>query len=166
MENTQTQTPEQVVPVDNTTDYIEAMKNLKANSVSRKDYEALQADNKRLLDALSDTTTNVNSQPEVINKRSLEEIRSDLFGKEHNNLEYWETALELRDRVLEEQHKDIFLPVGHNYQATDEDITTASKVADVVRQCIDFAEGDSELFTNELQRRTNDSSPILNRKGR
>lgn len=163
MENEQTQ--EQVVPANNA-DYIETIKNLKANSVSRKDYEAIQADNKRLLDALSEGTTNVNSQPEVINKRNVEEIRSDLFGKEHNNLEYWETALELRDAVLEKDGKDIFLPQGHNYQVTDEDIVTANKVASVIKDCIDFADGDSQLFTNELQRRTYESSPRLNRKGR
>lgn len=163
MENEQIQ--EQVVPANNA-DYIETIKNLKANSVSRKDYEAIQADNKRLLDALSEGTTNVNGQPEVINKRSVEEIRSDLFGKEHNNLEYWETALELRDAVLEKEGTDIFLPHGHNYQVTDDDVVTANKVASVVKECIDFADGDSQLFTNELQRRTYESSPILNRKGR
>ncbi len=155
----------QAVTVDNT-DYINTIKELKANTVSRKDYDQIKADNKRLLDALSEGTgSNVDANQAKESKRSLEEIRSDLFGKDHNNLEYWQTALELRNRVLEEEHKDIFVPSGHNYQATDNDLITANKVADVVQQCIDYADGDSELFTNELQRRTNESSSILN-KGR
>jgi hypothetical protein len=36
---------------------------------------------------------------------------------------------------------------------TDEDVRTAQKVADVLQECVDYAEGDSAVFTNELQRR-------------
>ena len=28
-----------------------------------------------------------------------------------------------------------------------------------MRECVEYAEGDSELFTNELMRRTNDAMP-------
>ena len=36
---------------------------------------------------------------------------------------------------------------------TDDDIKTAEKVANVLQECVDYAEGDSAVFTNELQRR-------------
>ena len=36
---------------------------------------------------------------------------------------------------------------------TDDDVKTAEKVAQVLQECVDYAEGDSAVFTNELQRR-------------
>ena len=39
---------------------------------------------------------------------------------------------------------------------TTEDIECANRVAEVVKECIEYADGDSQLFTNELNRRTVD----------
>ena len=83
--------------VDNT-DYIAAIKELKENSVDRSKYDALKAENKKLLDSIVNGT----------------EIAQ---------------------------------------QQSEEKIATANKVADVLQQCVDYAEGDSAVFTNELQRR-------------
>jgi hypothetical protein len=141
--------------VSTTEDYIKTIKDLKSNTVSKEVYLKQVEDNKKLLNALA------NGEPVETTKvkhRPTQEIRDDLFNKENNNLEFWEKTLELRAAVLEDEGKDIFLPVGHEYQASENDINTANKVADVVQQCIDYADGDSMVFTNELQRRTNDTA--------
>lgn len=147
---------EQIEDVSTTEDYIKTIKDLKSNTVSKEVYLKQVEDNKKLLNALANGET-IEAGKE--NKhRPTQEIRDDLFNKENNNLEFWEKALELRAAVLEDEGKDIFLPVGHEYQADENDINTANKVADVVQQCIDYADGDSMVFTNELQRRTNDTA--------
>ena len=144
---------------DNTQDYLAAIKELKENSVNRSEYDKLRAENKRLIDAV------VNGQPgqeeQVIVKHSKEQIddlRNELFNspRELNNLEYVTKAMELREALIENGEPDPFLPVGKQISPTRDDLEGAEKVAQVYRECIEYAEGDSEVFTNELMRRTRD----------
>lgn len=138
--------------------YIDAINELKANSVSKSDYEQLQSENANLLKALTNNEKLETTATEPV--RSAAEIRQNLFTGEHNNLDYWAEALALRDAVLRENKEDIFVPKGHNVTPTDSDYESANKVATIVQECIDFANGDSQLFTNELQRRTVDNNII------
>lgn len=144
---------------DNTQDYLAAIKELKQNSVDRSEYDKLRAENKKLIDAV------VNGQPgqeePVVSKHSKEQIddlRNELFNspKELNNLEYITKAMELREALIENGEPDPFLPVGKQISPTRDDLEGAEKVAQVYKECIEYAEGDSEVFTNELMRRTRD----------
>ena len=144
---------------DNTQDYIAAIKELKQNSVDRSEYDRLRAENKKLIDAV------VNGQPgqeeQVVVKHSKEQIddlRNDLFNspRELNNLEFITKAMELREALMENGEPDPFLPVGKQISPTRDDLEGAEKVAQVYKECIEYAEGDSEVFTNELMRRTRD----------
>ena len=144
---------------DNTQDYIEAIQALKQNSVDRSEYDKLRAENKKLIDAV------VNAQPgqeeQVVVKHSKEQIddlRNDLFNspRELNNLEFITKTMELREALMENGEPDPFLPVGKQISPTRDDIEGAEKVAQVYKECIEYAEGDSEVFTNELMRRTRD----------
>ena len=144
---------------DNTQDYLAAIKELKENSVDRSKYDELRAENKRLIDAV------VNGQPgqeeQVVSKHTKEEIddlRNELFNspRELNNLEYITKAMELREALMENGEPDPFLPVGKQISPTRDDIEGAEKVAQVYKECIEYADGDSEVFTNELMRRTRD----------
>ena len=144
---------------DNTQDYITAIKELKQNSVDRSEYEKLRAENKKLIDAV------VNGQPgqeeQVVVKHSKEQIdglRNDLFNspRELNNLEFITKAMELREALMENGEPDPFLPVGKQISPTRDDLEGAEKVAQVYKECIEYADGDSEVFTNELMRRTKD----------
>ena len=153
---------ENVVTVeDNTNDYIDQIKRLKETSVSRDDYDKLKADNKKLIDALANgTQVEGVVEPKVSAVEKINNLRKKLFSKENglNNLEYCDTALQLRDALIENGERDPFLPFGHNVVATDSDHETAERVANVMKECINYADGDSDIFTNELQRRTVDIS--------
>ena len=144
---------------DNTQDYLAAIKELKEKSVDRSEYDKLRAENKKLIDAV------VNGQPgqeeQVVVKHSKEQIddlRNDLFNspRELNNLEFITKTMELREALMENGEPDPFLPVGKQISPTRDDLEGAEKVAQVYRECIEYAEGDSEVFTNELMRRTRD----------
>ena len=144
---------------DNTQDYLAAIKELKEKSVDRSEYDKLRAENKKLIDAV------VNGQPgqeeQVVVKHSKEQIddlRNDLFNspRELNNLEFITKTMELREALMENGEPDPFLPVGKQISPTRDDLEGAEKVAQVYKECIDYAEGDSEVFTNELMRRTRD----------
>lgn len=136
--------------------YIEAIKEMKANTVDKEAYLKLKEENKQLLNSL------VNGEEikghDAEQKESIEELRSKLFGtkrKDLNNLDFVENALKLRDALMEAGETDPFVPTGSKIQPTDEDFAKAKKVADTLQECVDYAEGDPDVFTDELKRRIN-----------
>ena len=144
---------------DNTQDYLAAIKELKQNSVDRSEYDKLRAENKKLIDAV---VNGQSGQEEPVftkhSKEQIDDLRNELFNspRELNNLEYVTKAMELREALIENGEPDPFLPVGKQISPTRDDLDGAEKVAQVYKECIDYAEGDSEVFTNELMRRTRD----------
>ena len=144
---------------DNTQDYLAAIKELKENSVNRSEYEKLRAENKKLIDTV---VNGLPGQEEPAftkhSKEQIDDLRNELFNspRELNNLEYVTKAMELREALIENGEPDPFLPVGKQISPTRDDLEGAEKVAQVYRECIEYAEGDSEVFTNELMRRTKD----------
>ena len=140
---------------DNTEDYLEAIKDLKQKSVDRAEYEKLKAENKKLIDAVvNGQHIDVQDEPKY---RDVNVIRDELFNHEHNNLDYIKLSLELRETLMAKGEPDPFLPMGSQISPTADDVEKADKVAQVYQECIDYADGDSELFTQELMRRTNAS---------
>lgn len=136
--------------VDNT-DYIAAIKELKENSVDRAKYDQLKAENKKLLDSIVNGSSI--EMPAKEEKKSIEELRAAYLKEDQSNLEYITNTLALREAIIAEGKPDPFLPVGEQIMPTDEDVATANKVAQILQECVDYAEGDSAVFTNELQRR-------------
>lgn len=144
--------------VNDSIDYIEAIKEVKQNSVDRSVYDKLKKENKQLLDAL------VNGKELEIAKEEpvdIDELRKTLFNKDGHmsNLEYVSTALKLRDALIEKGERDPFLPYGDKVNLTAEHYDKAEQVASVLKECVEFADGDSGIFTAELQRRTKDVMP-------
>lgn len=136
-------------------DPIAEVQKLRESTVSKEEYEKLKSENKRLFKTLvengqiSNTDTN--------NDKTSKELRKELLeSNDLSNLEYWKKTLELRDRIIEEGGVDPFLPVGNRISPTSEDVECANRVAKVVKDAIEYANGDSQLFTNELQRVTMD----------
>lgn len=132
---------------------------MRANTVSKDKYNKAMEENRKLMKALANGESL--TPEEAPNTPDLEELKKALFSEDNglNNLEYIEKALQLRDAVLEAGGDDPFLPYGPKYVPDDNDISTANRVADVLKQCVEYADGDSMLFTNELQRRTVDTAP-------
>lgn len=141
--------------------YIEVIKEIKQNTVSKSEYEKLQNENKQLLQSLVNGEYMEKSKEEE--PIDLENLRKDLQGKDMTNLEYVSTALKLRNETIKKGDRDPFLPYGKNILPTDDDVEKAEKVANVLQECVDIADGDADVFTNELQRRLVDS-PINRRK--
>lgn len=144
-------------------DYIEALKEMKQNSVSRESYDKLKSENKQLLDALVQGKEIELPKEE---KLDVNELRKKLFNKDAylSNLEYVDTALKLRKALIENGERDPFLPYGDRVDTTAEHYAKAETVANVLQECVDFADGDSGIFTAELQRRTKEAMPAYARK--
>lgn len=139
-------------------DPVQAINELKQNSVSKEQYQKVVEEKNKYLKALIDGNQVAEAQPkEPVN---IDELRNSLFGEELSNLDYAKKALKLRDAIIEKEGKDIFVGRGSKLTPTTEDYECAQHVADVFQQCIDVAEGDSEIFTRELMRLTDDVAPM------
>jgi hypothetical protein len=147
-------------------DYVTAINELKNNTVSKEQYNKLKGENKKLLDAL--VSGNTIEQPVQKPKADINELRKKLFNKDGQltNLEFIETSLELRDALMDAGEPDPFLPIGSRVTPTPDEARIAENVAEIYRECIDYADGDSEVFTNELMRRTTDVMPMSRGKKR
>ena len=154
MEEKEVTSVSQQEEVNDSVDYIEAIKEIKQNSVDREAYNKLREENKRLLNSLVNGESIDVKKEEPVN---IDELRDKLFNKESTNLEYISNALKLREELMKQGKPDPFLPAGKNIIPTEEDIKTANRVAKVLQECVDYADGYSNVFTNELQRVTVDS---------
>ena len=144
---------------DTTQDYISTITEMKKNSVSKESYDKLKSENKQLLDALVNGKEIEMKQQEPVD---IAKLRKDLFNKDGHmsNLEYISSALKLRSALIERGERDPFLPVGDKVSLTAEHYDKAEQVAAVLQSCVDFADGDSGIFSAELQRRLKDSMPM------
>ena len=148
------------VPVieDNTKDYIEEIQKLKEGTVSKEEYMKLKEENKKLINSLA-TGEGFGATP-AAPIPDVDNLRNKLFNSEGlSNLDYCTTAIELREALIASGKPDPFLPVGHEIVPTASDIESAERVAQNLKECIDYAQGNSDIFTDELQRRLVDSTP-------
>lgn len=145
---------ENIVVEDNTPDYIAQIKNLKENSVSKEDYNKLKADNKKLIDALANgTQVEGVVEPKVSAIEKINNLRKELFGSESNSmndLEMVSKMLELRKEIIDNGGTDPFLPKGHKVRITDNDKECANRVARVLTECVEDAEGSNRRFMSNV----------------
>lgn len=152
---------DEAMTVDTSQMYLEQIKSLKQNTVSKDEYNKILNENRNLLQTIVDGgSLDDKTSTEVV--RPLDEIRKELFDPNNDNLTYCSRAIELRDATLKATggKDDIFVPHGYNIVADENDYQCAQKLADTLKECIDYADGDSMVFTNELQRRLIDNIPL------
>lgn len=136
---------------DNTQKYIDEITKLKRETVSLDEYKKLESENKNLLNSIvNDLNPRKEEDKEVAD---INEIRKRLRKDDLTNLEYAKNVLELREAVLASGGNDPFLPYGKKIVPTNDDIEAANRFATVLKECVDYSNGDSLLFTNELHRR-------------
>ena len=139
-------------------DYIKAISDLKKNSVAREEYNRVIEENKNLLKTLVEGGQIEEPKDDP---PDISELRKKLFSDEDlNNYEYIDTALQLRDALIANGERDPFLPVGDQVEVTADMIQGAQDTADALREMLDFADGDSRIFTAEYQRRVRDNSVV------
>lgn len=146
---------------------IKKIDEMKQNTVSKELYEAEKETNRKLAEYIMDgkgenPLANAEKQKEL----SKDELKKILASEDTNNLEYAKASLALRKKVMDEGGRDPFLPVSSQQPITSIDVEGAEKVAKVLQECVDEADGDPETFTFLFGKRINETSPLLNAKTR
>ena len=156
------QKPKEKKPEEmSTVELAKALKELRENSVSKEDYEKVVQTNKELVAQVINGGEGGNGQP-APEKVDISALREELYGPKGadlSNLDFWKKTLKLRNAVLEQEGYDPFLPHGAKIKPSETDVERANAVANVVQECIDEAEDNSEVFTALLQSKTNNDSP-------
>ena len=137
-------------------DYINAINELKQNSVDKSEYDKLKAENKKLLDAL---VNNKQLDANPVANKSIAELRKAYLEPGQTNLELCTNALALRSALINAGESDPFLPIGKNIAPSTEDVSCAEHVAAVLDECISIANGNNAVFNNEIERRLVDVRP-------
>lgn len=150
-ENEQSVTQQENVEQD-TNNYIEAIREMKANSVSKDAYKKLQDENKKLLESLIAGETIEAPKTTVEEKVDLNELRKHLDEAE-SPIDYCKTSLKLHEETLKQLGYNDYLPNGKKIRPTKEDEEKANLFIKEIKECIDYADGDDQLFIQELQRR-------------
>lgn len=148
-------------------DYMEVINDLKKNTVSKEEYDKLREENKMLLKNIANNVPAPSDDEPKQEPVDVNKLREELFNTDNQdmtNLEYITKVMELRKALMDRGERDPFLPSGQNILPTDEDIKTANRVAEVYQNCIDIADGNPDIFTQELQRVTVDVAPQNKRR--
>ena len=140
-------------------DPIQAINELKQNTVSKEEYNKVKAEKDKYLKALIEGSQVADEKKEPVD---VDALRKSLFTEDLDNLTFAKKALELRNELIDKEGIDIFVGKGNKYAPTQSDYEAAQRVADAFQSCVDVADGDSEIFTRELMRITNDVAPQIN----
>lgn len=140
--------------------YLEQIRQLKENTVSKELYERVIAENKKLVSDYVKGTASVDN-PEV--EVTLEQARLAYQQPGMNNLDQAKATLQLREKMMEAGLGDPFLANG--VDPTVQDITDAQQVADFLQSCIDTAQGDAAVFQAEFYRGLQETPMAAAKKG-
>ena len=150
LENNQSVSQQEEVNTGAELDPIEALKEIKKNSVPRSEYDRVVAERNRIFTAYANGEREEKAAEST--PVDVDALRHDILSGELSNLEYAEKVLTLRNELIAQGQRDPFLPYGKDVYPTMEDEAEAQAVADALEDCIEAANGDSAIFTNELQR--------------
>lgn len=141
-------------PVEDTAQgYIQAIAEMKQNSVSRDSYNKLKEDNKQLLEALInggqiDIPT---AEEQTISAQEAIDNFHQLAGRKKGkplDHEFANEWLKMRGIVLEEKGDDVFLPSN----PTDADYKNAADVEAFLSYLVEVSDGNNEVFEREMNR--------------
>ena len=147
---------EQQQPILNPEDQnlMEEYQKLKANSVSKEEYERVLARNKQLTQSWAN-----NQMPgqEQVDPDTIDSLRKDLFSEDRvelNNLQSAQKMLKLREKLIESGQQDPFVSTNKD-TATAADFETANRVAAGLQKMVDESDGDPEIFNAKLGQQVN-----------
>ena len=147
-ENLEIQTPEM--------NYAEVIKNLKATTVSREEYDRVMNENKTLANALatSPAKSTDDAEVELPTDEYIDGLRKKLFKINGglSNREFIKTSLDLRDALMARGERDPFLPVNKDYIDNQSDMAAVNTLANGLREIVEYSGNDDALFNSELKR--------------
>lgn len=133
--------------------FLEAAKKVKEGTVSRDEYEKLQADNKKLMDFILEGKE-LPSDDKSESIPSIAELQKIRHNPNSTNLEYVKASLGIRKHIIEEKGFDPFA-------SKEGEEESARRVADALQKMVDEADGDPKKFNFLLESKVAEDDPAL-----
>ena len=140
-------------------DDVDAFIEYKKNSVPRELYDKVVGEKDKLKRALASGEKIEFEEDKPVN---LEELCKRTYTQDISNLEYVKNVLKIREEMIKKGMRDPALPVGDQVALTDDHTRRMNKVAEGLKQMVDYADGDATIFLDTYQRNVVD--PIIPKK--
>lgn len=132
----------------------EEVLDIKNKFIKKEDYNKLQENYNKLIKSVIDGEEIKDNPSGDAQSPKASELRKELYNPDNSlsNLEYVQKTLQLRNQILAEGKPDPFLPAGINGDPFKSDMErqqaeqTAAKVAKVLQEAVDEADGNAENF--------------------
>ena len=153
-------TPEKKAPEEGQTvqELVKALQKVKAESVSREEFEKVQKENRELTKAIIEGSPVPQSNKPQEKKPELKELAKACLEDGISNLEYAKRAMAYRDAVIDQKGVDPFVPNKHD--VSDNDIERAQAVAEAYKECIEECDGNPEVFNALIASKIKNDDPI------
>lgn len=133
--------------------YIDAIQELKSTTVSKDLYNKIVAERDQLIKTVM-TNPPTTAPAEVEQVRSLKECNRALFSERPKNAcDLMSKMLDVRDAALREGEPDPFLSISRHVTPGAMSARRAEEIAQIYRDCLDYADGDPRIFEQEISRR-------------
>lgn len=143
---------------------LEANKALKEElAASREEMKRMEEDNRSIMKKLLEGG-DIQKEPE--DTRSIGDIISDMRKDNISDIQYVKDALAYREKCIAEGYGDPFVGKGEKYVPDEREAEKAENLANCLKHCIEYSEGDNQVFLNELNRITVDipGGKLFNRR--
>lgn len=153
---------------DTALDPIEALKEIKQNTVSKEEYNKVVQERNKLFNAFANGQVVNKEEEPAPAPANIHELDMSIYGEEVDpykigDLGYFQGLLNLRNALIEQNNEDIFVPAPQGkWSPKPEDFVDAQRRADIYQECINAADGDPQAFTNELKKHIVDLKPKNN----
>ena len=134
---------------------LEEVQKLKENSVPKAEYDRVLERNKELT---RNWMQNQQAAAKQEDPDTIESLRAELYSdnrKEMTNLDSVKKILKLRDKIIDSGGKDPFLSTDAN---SEEEISTAERVAAGLQSMVDEADGNATYF-NAMMKQVDATMP-------
>ena len=168
MQNNPNLEQEQEEQQEEDVDYVQAIKELKANSVPKEKYEKVVKQNKELLNSVLNgqevkVPQNETAEEKRNKLKAISKEMSQAQEKGMSNLEFVTKSLEYRNTAISLGLPDPFLPNGP-MGPTELDVSSANKTAEILQSLVDKSEGNPTVFRNLFEQTVRDDPKIPLRK--
>lgn len=102
------------------------------------------------------------NQPLAITEEQAQQLWKETINPDCSlsDIQIAKNIMDLRDYYIETKNEDILVPNSRMYENTQQDYDTAQRVSDIIKECIEYADGDNQLFVQEISRRMPNDSPV------
>jgi hypothetical protein len=142
--------------------YLDTIQEMKRTMIGRDKYDALVAENAKLLDAVVNGQAIETAPQEQPKLRTPDEVYQDFVvsDKPRSNVERAKLWIEYRESCKAAGEPDPYVSNGTKIKPSAAELESVNRTQAALEHCIEYSGGNDAIFTNELNRILIDTNPF------